>query len=66
MIKERYNNFGPNYFRTKEFFRKFKKGQKDSTITKLKDNQGIPHQDPEGILKVGKGLYSNLYKKTTD
>ena len=63
MIKKRYNNFGPNYFTTKEFFRKFKQGQKDSYIDSLKNNEGQEESEPEEILKIAKAFYKNLYKK---
>ena len=65
MVKQRYNEFGPNYFTTKEFFRKYKQGQKDSTISELKDDQGLSHHDSKGILETGKKFYDNLYKKHT-
>lgn len=63
MVKERYNQFGPNYFKTKEFFRKFKQGQKDSTINALKNDQGTVHNTTEGILETGKKFYDDLYRK---
>ena len=63
MVKERYNNFGPNYFKTKEFFRKFKEGQRDAFIEKLKDEHGRTQQTPEAILKTAKDFYDALYRK---
>ena len=69
MVKKRYNSFGKYYFTTKEFFRQYKIGQKDSFIEKLKKHQNENQQtnettnDPEEILKIAKGFYSDLYRK---
>lgn len=63
MVKQRYNNFGKNYFTTKEFFRKYKQGQKDSFIAALENEQGETKTDPKEILRTAKIFYDNLYKR---
>ena len=63
MVKERYNNFGTNYFRTKEFFRKYKESQKDSNIVSLIDDDGRTHTSHEGILNTAKIFMTNYTEK---
>ena len=63
MVKEPYNNFGLNYFRTWEFFRKFKEGFKVSFIKSLKDDEGRAKRTPTEILQTAKTFYDELYKK---
>ena len=63
LIKQRYRNFGKNYFTTKEFFRQFRKARRDRQIEKLKDKEGLIKTDTSDLLEIAKDFYVNLYKK---
>ena len=63
MAKNRYNNFGPNYFRTKEFYRQFRQNQKKTHIEKLKDHEGQMVNTPQGLMNTAHRFYKDLYKK---
>ena len=63
LIKQRYRNFGKNYFTTKEFFRQFRKKRRDSFIEKLKNVNGESKTDTNDLLGIAHAFYSDLYKK---
>ena len=63
LTKQRYRNFGSNYFTTKEFFRQFRKKRRDSFIEKLKNKDGEVKTKNEELLDIAKDYYSELYKK---
>ena len=63
MAKNRYNNFGSNYFRTKEFYRKFRQSQRKTQIDQLKNEDGQVTNTPEGLMQTAHQFYKELYKK---
>ena len=63
LIKQRYRNFGKNYFTTKEFFRQFRKKRRDNFIEKLKNVNGESKTDTNDLLEIAHAFYSDLYKK---
>ena len=62
LTKQRYRNFGSNYFTTKEFFRQFRKKRRDGFIEKLKNKDGEEKTKNEELLDIAKDFYSELYK----
>ena len=63
LVKQRYRNFGSNYFTTKEFFRQFRKKRRENLIEKLKDENGITKTGNIDLLDIAKNFYTDLYKK---
>ena len=61
--KQRYRNFGKNYFTTKEFFRQFRKKRRDAQIEKLKNKDGIVKTNTSDLLEIAKDFYTELYRK---
>ena len=63
MAKNRYNNFGPNYFRTKEFYRQFRQSQQKTHIEQLKKSNGQIANTPQELMDTAHQFYKELYKK---
>ena len=63
MAKNRYDNFGPNYFRTKEFYRQFRQSQRKTQIEQLTKSNGEIASTPQELMDTAHQFYTNLYKK---
>lgn len=61
--KQKYKNFGNNYFTTKEFFRQFRKKRRENLIEKLKNVNGESKTETNDLLGIAHAFYSDLYKK---